>query len=375
MKKLLILPTLLIANCSSLWSADVLPCMPDKNSMKQVMRSVADWQIAHMEDTSHTIRVGEPPHHTRDWTHGALWVGMVKWAAMAEDARYYDFLLEIADRADWSPHDRVYHADDHTVAQLYLELYRKFGGEEKYQPTRQRLDFIMAHPSEEPIYLGNYDHMERWTWCDALFMSPPVWAKLSKITGDESYVNWMLEEYKATTDHLWDPKEHLFYRDNNYIDRLDHGRKVFWARGNGWVFGGLTLILDELEPGTSTYDYFLKLYQQMAAKLLTIQTPEGHWAMSLLAADVYPTQETSGTSFFTFGLAWGINHGVLDRATYLPAVLKGWNSITSAVTADGMLGYVQPIGAEPGQAWQDKTEVYGVGAFLAAGSEVYRLAE
>lgn len=375
MKKLLILPTLLIANCSSLWSADVLPCMPDKNSVKQVMRSVADWQIAHMEDTSHTIRVGEPPHHTRDWTHGALWVGMVKWAAMAEDARYYDFLLEIADRADWSPHDRVYHADDHTVAQLYLELYRKFGGEEKYQPTRQRLDFIMAHPSEEPIYLGNYDHMERWTWCDALFMSPPVWAKLSKITGDESYVNWMLEEYKATTDHLWDPKEHLFYRDNNYIDRLDHGRKVFWARGNGWVFGGLTLILDELEPGTSTYDYFLKLYQQMAAKLLTIQTPEGHWAMSLLAADVYPTQETSGTSFFTFGLAWGINHGVLDRATYLPAVLKGWNSITSAVTADGMLGYVQPIGAEPGQAWQDKTEVYGVGAFLAAGSEVYRLAE
>ncbi|GAB1857234.1 hypothetical protein MHTCC0001_20700 [Flavobacteriaceae bacterium MHTCC 0001] len=43
------------------------------------------------------------------------------------------------------------------------------------------------------------------------------------------------------------------------------------------------------------------------------------------------------------------------------------------ITEDGMLGYVQPIGAAPGKAWADKTEVYGTGAFLAAGSEVYKL--
>ena len=111
----------------------------------------------------------------------------------------------------------------------------------------------------------------------------------------------------------------------------------------------------------------------MAAKLVKIQTPEGHWAMSLLGAEFYPTPETSGTGFYTYGLAWGINKGILDREDYEPAVKKGWNSLVSHITEDGMLGYVQPIGAAPGKAWPDKTEVYGTGAFLSAGSEVYKL--
>ena len=370
MKKKLI-PLLFLLSIPALLNAE--QTFPNKTEVLQIMKSVADWQIAHIDDTSHTIRVGEPPHHLRDWTHGALWVGMVKWAAIAQDDHYYEWLKTIAEKGEWQLHDRTYHADDHTVGQLYLELYRKYGDPAMIEGVRDRLEYIMAHPSKEPIWLGNYEHMERWTWCDALFMSPPVWAKLSKITGDSRYLDWMIEEYKATTDHLWDPEEHLYFRDNTYIDRRDHGRKVFWARGNGWVFAGLALILDELDPDSEAYDYFLDLYQKMAAKLIAIQTPEGHWSMSLLAADIYPTQETSGTSFFTYGLAWGINHGVLDRETYLPAVLKGWQSIASAVHEDGMLGFVQPIGAEPGSAWADKTEVYGVGAFLAAGSEVYRL--
>jgi rhamnogalacturonyl hydrolase YesR len=111
----------------------------------------------------------------------------------------------------------------------------------------------------------------------------------------------------------------------------------------------------------------------MAKKLIKIQTPAGHWAMSLLGQDKYPTPETSGTSFFTFGLAWGINHGLLDAETYQPHVEKAWNALVSYITKDGMLGYVQPIGAAPGNAWPDKTEVYGTGAFLSAGSEVYKL--
>ena len=111
----------------------------------------------------------------------------------------------------------------------------------------------------------------------------------------------------------------------------------------------------------------------MAKKLIEIQTPEGHWAMSLLGQEFYPTPETSGSSFFTFGLAWGINNGILDKNTYEEPVLRGWNAMVSHVTDDGMLGYVQPVGAAPGKAWEDKSEVYGTGAFLSAGYEVYKL--
>ena len=183
----------------------------------------------------------------------------------------------------------------------------------------------------------------------------------------------MMEEYKASIDFLFDKKEHLFYRDERFISQLDHGTKIFWSRGNGWVFAGLTNIMNELDPQSKEYKYFLKIYKKMARKLLEIQTPEGHWAMSLLGQEFYPTPETSGSSFYTYGLAWGINKGILDKETYIEAVEKGWNAMVGHVTEEGMLGYVQPIGAAPGNAWPDKTEVYGTGAFLSAGSEVYTL--
>ena len=183
----------------------------------------------------------------------------------------------------------------------------------------------------------------------------------------------MVDEYKASTDFLFDKKESLYYRDERFKTQLDNDTKIFWARGNGWVFAGLANILNELDPQSKEYKYFLNIYKKMAKKLLEIQTPQGHWAMSLLGQEFYPTPETSGSSFYTYGLAWGINNGILDKESYSPAVIKGWNAMVSHVSEEGMLGYVQPIGAAPGSAWPDKTEVYGTGAFLSAGSEVYKL--
>jgi rhamnogalacturonyl hydrolase YesR len=112
----------------------------------------------------------------------------------------------------------------------------------------------------------------------------------------------------------------------------------------------------------------------MAVSLKNCQREDGTWSMGLLGGvDGYPKKETSGTSFYTFGLAWGINNGLLDRATYEPVVLKAWEALTECITEEGMLVYVQPIGAAPGDSFAHETEVYGIGAFLAAGTEVYKL--
>jgi len=360
---------LALALCVSLGCQAAEPARTQQEVM-DVMKKVADWQIEHLNDD--IDREHESDNRLTAWTYGALYVGMLKWAAMAADDTYYDFLKEIGETNDWDLGPGKYHADDQIVGQLYLELYRKFGDPEMIKKTKQRTEWIRDNPSQQPIQLDNYRNTERWTWCDALFMAPPVWAKLSSITGDDSFRNWMFEEFKTTVVHLYDPEEHLFFRDDSFIEKRDHGRKVFWSRGNGWVFGGLTLIIPELPAGEQR-DYFVDLYQQMAPAIAKLQTPEGHWAMSLLAADVYPTPETSGTAFFTYALAWGINNGLLDRKEYEQVVMKGWDSLVSHVTTEGMLGYVQPVGAAPGSAWPDKSEVYGVGAFLAAGSEVYKL--
>lgn len=338
--------------------------------VKKEMKRVANWQIEHFRDT---YSGRDKPHHIADWTNGALYVGMVKYAALANSKKYYKWLKNIGEQQDWKLHYRKYHADDHVVGQMYVELFRKYGDSTMIEKAIKGLDYILENPSKEPITLDNYKHLERWTWCDALFMSPPLWAMVANITGEQSYNDFMMKEYEATYDHLFDEDENLFYRDNSYIGKLDGGKKIFWSRGNGWVFGGLTLLMDEYEPSSKEYKYFKDIYLRMAKKLIEIQSPEGHWAMSLLNYELYPTPETSGTSFFTFGLAWGVNNGLLDKTTYEPHIKRAWNALTGHITKDGMLGYVQPIGAAPGKAWADKTEVYGTGAFLAAGTEVYKL--
>ena len=186
----------------------------------------------------------------------------------------------------------------------------------------------------------------------------------------------MHQEYKATYDLLWDKKEHLFYRDTSYFDQREaNGNKVFWSRGNGWVFGGLALMIPDLPKDWKHTPFYLQTYKQMATKIKTLQRQDGTWSMGLLGGtEGYPIKETSGTSFYIFGLAWGVNQGILDKAEYLPTITKGWNALTASVQPTGLLGYVQPVGAAPGDSFPNKSEVYGTGAFLAAASEVYKLA-
>lgn len=293
---------------------------------------------------------------------------------VADDPEQYEnFLKMVGERNEWKLHKRPYHA----VGQFYLSLYEKNKNPKMLAPTREHFDWILANPKTGSLTWGrDTDCHDRWGWCDALFMAPPVWTRLAKITGESKYLDFMDQEYHATYDLLWDKEEKLFWRDSSFFKKRErNGAKVFWARGNGWVFGGLALMIPEFPEDWQGRDFYLTTFKEMTVRLKDLQREDGTWSMGLLGdAKDYPNRETNGTSFFTFGLAWGINNGLLDKETYGPVVAKAWQALEGCVTSDGMLGWVQPVGAAPGEAFANKSEVYGVGAFLAAGSEVYRLA-
>jgi rhamnogalacturonyl hydrolase YesR len=184
----------------------------------------------------------------------------------------------------------------------------------------------------------------------------------------------MNQQWWATTDYLYDKTEHLYLRDSTYFDRREaNGRRVFWSRGNGWVFAGLARVLEAMPADFQDRPRYVQLYRDMAAKLITVQQPDGLWRASLLDPNAYPAPETSGTGFFCYGLAWGVNRGLFDEATYRPVVARAWQGLVGCVHPDGMLGSVQPIGAAPDKVSPDLTEVYGVGAFLLAGKEVHKM--
>jgi rhamnogalacturonyl hydrolase YesR len=340
-----------------------------KAAVEPVMASVAEWQMRES---------AKPKHHELDWTNGALYAGLFAWGRQQGREEGILWLEEVGSRFGWQPYFRMYHADDICVSQTFLDLYRLKKEPQRLNPTKARLDWVLANPSNGSMMLdyGNPTTTDRWSWCDALFMAPPVYAKLTSITGDERYLEFMHHEYSATVGLLYDRDEHLFYRDQRFIARREaNGRKVFWGRGNGWVMGGLVSILKELPAESKYRDYYVSLFKDMASKVASVQDTTGYWHASLLDPAGYPNPETSSTGFFCYALAYGINAGLLDKQTYLPHVSRGWEALVRSVSPDGKLGWVQPIGEDPRKVDRTMTEVYGVGAFLLAGTEVWQLSE
>jgi unsaturated rhamnogalacturonyl hydrolase len=332
-----------------------------------IMERVADWQLAHPS-----------AHSATDWTQAAGDAGMMALAGISGDPKYRDALLAVGAANRWKPGPRLYHADDLAVGQAYAGLYLLYRDPQMIAALRARLDAVLSAPPEVQSldFHQPYDQASQlWSWCDALFMAPPVWMQVFALTGDERYLDFAVKNWWRTTEYLYDPGEHLYFRDSTYFDRREaNGKKVFWSRGNGWVMAGLVRMLQLLPANHPSRARFEQLFQEMAESILQAQQPDGLWHSSLLDPQSYPLKETSGSAFHAYALAWGVNQGLLDGAKFKPAIRRAWTALADCVDAEGKLTHVQPIGSDPKTFADDSTEVYGVGAFLLAGSELYRMA-
>lgn len=339
--------------------------MPEAADVLAVMERVADWQLAN-----------PARHDPRGWVQGAGYTGMMALAEVSPSPRFLEAMRQMGAKNAWQPGTRVYHADDHVVIQTYADLFLRDHKPETIAPSIERFDHILKNPAPGGLEFVGQNRSTQWSWCDALFMAPPAWAKLWRATGNTAYLDFAVTHWWQTSDYLYDKEEHLYFRDSTYFEKREaNGKKIFWSRGNGWVFGGLVRMLQLLPPEHPARARFVQQFQEMAAKLLTLQQPDGFWRSSLLDAESYPALETSGTGFYCYGLLWGVNQGLLDRGKYLPAALRAWQGLMGCVQPDGKLTHVQPIGADPKRFDPASTEPYGVGAFLLAGSELYRAAK
>jgi unsaturated rhamnogalacturonyl hydrolase len=344
-----------------------LPALSDAITTKDIltaMERVGDWQLAHPSR-----------HKTTDWTQGAGYAGMMALANLSADRKYRDAMVQMGEGNQWKLGPRRYHADDHCVGQTYAELFYQLRDPKMIAPMRADFDDILANPREGSLDFKTKGNQNRWSWCDALFMAPPAWLRLYVATGDSRYLDLAVNHWWRTSDFLYDKKEHLYFRDSNYFAKREaNGKNVYWGRGNGWVMGGLVRMLQYLPTNHPSRPRFEQQFKEMSAKLLTCQQADGLWRASLLDPASYPLKETSGSGFYTYAFAWGINQGLLDRARFTPAVRKAWSALVSCVQNDGKLTHVQPIGEDPRKFPDNSTEIYGVGAFLLAGSEVHRMA-
>ncbi|MDR6532401.1 rhamnogalacturonyl hydrolase YesR [Caulobacter rhizosphaerae] len=309
-----------------------------------------------------------------NWVSATYYVGAARLARVTNDRDTLVFLSEAAEHFNYglrgarSP-KLMLNADEWAIGDLYEELYARRKQPGVIMPLHQRLDWSVQHLTRTPIP----QHLV-WWWSDALFMAPPVLARMSAQTGDRTYLDAMDKQWWRTFARLYDPDESLYFRDERFIERRDdQGRKLFWSRGNGWVMAGMARVLESVPADYGSRPRYLTTFQAMAKRVASLQRADGLWASSLMQPDLFPEAETSGSAFFVYALAWGINHGVLDRATYLPHVTRGWAALEAQVLPSGMIGAVQKTGDQPVTTAPADIGPYGTGAFLLAGIEVMNL--
>ncbi len=296
--------------------------------------------------------------YSEDWAEHNRWMG-----AKSADTLQWKYTYGETD-------DYVLFGDWQICFQTYADLYRLAPDPKKIVRAREVMEYQMSTSR------NNY-----WWWADGLYMVMPVMTKLYKITGNRQYSDKLYEWLNYADSVMYDPEAGLYYRDAKYVypkHKSTSGKKDFWARGDGWVFAGLAKVLQDLPAGDPHYSFYVERFKTMEAAISASQQPGGNWTRRMLDPDHAPGPETSGTAFFSYGLLWGINSGLLRDTNYTNAALRAWNYLANtALQADGRVGYVQPIGekAIPGQVVNaQSTANFGVGAFLLAACEMYRFA-
>jgi unsaturated rhamnogalacturonyl hydrolase len=335
------------------------------SNIKSNMLKVADWQLKHSN--------GKPEN---TWTNAAFYAGVFAAYEITKSPILLDSLMVIGARNNWLPGKRYDHADDIAITQTYIDLYRINQNESMLKASIDSIKKMAVVPGGEIKR-----HGITWWWCDALFMAPPTLAKLSKTFNDPSYLVLSDTLFMQCYRLLYDKEEKLFTRDASYLvdangngKRESNGKKVFWSRGNGWVMAGLIRLLKEMPSEHPTRAFYINLFKDMSTRLLSLQQEDGLWRTSLLDPAAFAGGEGSGSAFNCYAMAWGLNNKILDKKTFLPAVKAAWTGLNTLLTAEGKVGWVQPIGADPRRNFNAESwESYGAGAFLLAGSEVIKL--
>lgn len=346
--------------------------LPDPGQVVETMKKVMSFALAHQEDANIT-----------DWKSATFYAGVMAAYKATGDKEFYNVASQWAQNVNWKIRANPYLADNICAAQTFADLYMIEKNPAILDDTKTKLSRYFGKKIityDELNHLTNkepsrpFDGRNVWWWCDALFMAPPALAKMYTATQNERYLNLLDTMYWDTVQYLYDKNEKLFFRDDRYFTaNTPQKNKVFWSRGNGWVYAGLIRILDDMPANWPNRQKYIDLFRQMTESIVKYQQSDGLWRTSLNEPSWFNMPETSGSSFFCYGLLAGINRGYIDNPAYQTAGIAAWNGLQRHVNAQGCLGSVQLVASKPGEVREEDFVNYAQGAYLLAGSEIFKM--
>jgi unsaturated rhamnogalacturonyl hydrolase len=366
-----------------LFSISVFAQKTDKNGISKsaLLKSLTltnEYFMTKYSDVSKPIVSPDKTRPSNIWTRGVYYEGLMALHKVNPQKRYYDYAVAWGEAHKWGLRNgiKTRNADDQCCGQTYIDLYLMDAKPERIHDIKASMDSLV-----------NSNKKDDWWWVDALQMAMPVFAHLGVIYKDDRYYEKMYEMYNHTKmlhgeKGLYDPATKLWWRDKDFDPPYltPSGKQCYWSRGNGWVVAALVKVLEIMPKNAPHRAEYQKTYLEMMQGLKGLQREDGFWNVSLTDPNDFGGKELTGTALFTYGMAWGVNHGLLKKKIYQPLITKATNAmLKDCVHPNGFLGYVQGTGKEPkdGQPLsfekEPNFEDFGLGCFLLAGAEVYKM--
>jgi rhamnogalacturonyl hydrolase YesR len=307
---------------------------------------------------------------SRNWKQATYYTGVMAFYQASRDNKLLEQAIRWSENNKWNAGNEMFFpANRLTCTQTYLQIFL-----EKHDSAmiKNSKDYMEAELMiTEPAYLRG------WYYVDALYVGIPPFMMMSVATGQEKYMEHGNRVFWEIADQLYDKKEDLFYRDSEarFNEKSKNGKKVLWSRGNGWAIASIPRILTYLDKDHPSYRQYVELLQKMAASLVKCQGEDGLWRTNLSDYDEYPMPESSGTAFFIYAMAWGMNNDILEKSVFEPVVKKAWKGLCEVVDEEGKVCWGQTEARKPGKVKKEDSDEFVTGAFLLAGSEMLRLVE
>lgn len=373
----------LLSGCGSSSTGSVNK--PEKEEILNSLRLANDYFMEKWSDP------GEPiPYPSRKrnyesnvWTRAYYYEGLIDLWKIDPQQRYLDYALEWGNKHEWGLRNseegwKTRNADNQCAGQAYIFLYELDPEKPEHYiaPIKQSVDSMMLT-----------DKIDDWSWIDAIQMAMPIFAQLGNITGNTEYYQraydmYMYTKHEHGDNGLYNPEDRLWWRDKDFDPPYTepNGEDCYWSRGNGWVVVAMARMLDILpedEPNRKEYETMLV---DMCYALKEVQREDGLWNVSLHDPGHYGGKELTGTAMFAYGMAYGVNNGLLNAEEFAPVIFNAWNGmVNDCLHPNGFLGYVQGTGKEPKEAQpvtyerEPDFDDFGLGAFLMAGAEIYKM--
>ncbi len=301
------------------------------------------------------------------WERGCYFIGNMDAYRVTGKKEYLDYAVSWANKNNWSFYDdkdnNTTNADNLICGETYLDLIDEFSVAGTDKNMLKTLEWTVNDP--------NNDY---WWWVDTIYMALNFYNRIGLRQKDERFFEKAYKLYynSKVERKCFDEEYALWFRDERFlpeVERNTEGKKMFWSRGNGWIFAGLAKTLETIDENHPYYNEYLTMFKRMAESIKKLQLSDGFWHTDLLSPYAFDMPETSGTLLFALGFLKGYNCGILDEEAKNAAfsALEAVNKY--AMDENGRIGWVQVVAWGPGPVKEESVNDYAVGTYLKACKE------